>query len=98
MSWEFLIFFDFRKTAKDFAQFGRNVIVKKYPQWKVIQHRPSSPRFHLWCNSIPIRFTAQADSIVQQWFEETGCHGPFKNGKSLDAIPCVLPCASLSSP
>lgn len=91
-------FYDFRKTAKDFAQFGRNVIVKKYPQWKVIQHRPSSPRFHLWCNSIPIRFTAQADSIVQQWFEETGCHGPFKNGKSLDAIPCVLPCASLSSP
>lgn len=90
--------YDFRRTAKDFAQFGRNVIVHRYPQWKVTQHRPSSHRFHLWCNCIPIRFSEEAQGILQQWFEETGCHGPFKNGKSLDQIPPVLSCASSSLP
>ena len=90
--------YDFRRTAKDFAQFGRNVIAHRYPQWKVTQHRPSSHRFHLWCNCIPIRFSEEAQGILQQWFEETGCHGPFKNGKSLDQIPPVLSCASSSLP
>lgn len=85
--------FDFRKMTKDLAQFGRNIIVHRYPQWKVTQHRPTSHRFHLWCNSLPIRFDQTAQMTVDQWLEEVGCGGPFKKASELSVIPSVQSCS-----
>lgn len=89
---DFSDLYDFRKMAKDLAQFGRNVIVQKYPQWKVTQHRPSSHRFHLWCNCLPIKYAKTAQMLVDQWLDEVGCGGPFKKATELSCIPCVQSC------
>jgi len=87
---DFADMYDFRKCSTNFAQFAKNVILHANPRWKVTQHRPSSPKFHMWCNCVPIRFSSIANATVHRWFESQGFGGPFKQSKQLQGLPIVV--------
>ena len=78
--------YSFRKAVKDFAHYSANLI-RQVQAFKVQQHRPSNPAFHLWCNCVFIQCVPEVSAMVGRWMHEVGAKKVFKTMTELDELP-----------
>eukprot|EP00438_Fugacium_kawagutii_P022163 Skav235761 [mRNA] locus=scaffold803:461046:465992:+ [translate_table: standard] len=81
---------DMAKQAKNFAQFGWNMLRLWDPQWRVIQSKPQSPLIQYWVSCVPIRVGSNFDRVVCDHFRASGM-GSISSARSLAKMPAATP-------
>ena len=84
--------YNFVAVSKAFAQYGTNLVKIKYPQWKAKQGRPANPRFHMWCNCIPLRVSKVFQKTIEDWFAAIGMTGVFRKIGDLQELEPAVGC------
>ena len=84
--------YNFITVSKAFAQYGTNLVKIAYPQWKARQNRPTNPRFHMWCNCMPLRVTKVFVTSVEEWFVAIGKTGVFRKIGDLQELEPAICC------
>ena len=78
--------YSFPKAVKDFAHYSANLF-RQVQKFKVQQHRPANPRFHLWCNCIYFRCSPKVSEMVGRWLNEVDAGSVFKKMSDMAALP-----------
>ena len=84
--------YNFTVVSKAFAQYGSNLVKLAYPQWKARQIRPANPRFHMWCNCMPLRVSKSFQKVVEDWFVAIGTTGCFRKPSDFSDLEPAISC------